>query len=94
VDQIFAAIGDAQDLSKGLSSFSAHIAALKAILEEAKPGSLILIDEMASDTDPREGSALGISVLEELLARGALVVAGDVRGGPVAHGDARVREPR
>ena len=74
VGKLFTAVGDAQDLSQGLSTFTAHLAALGRILAGAGAGSLALIDEMAADTDPREGAALAVSVLEELLNRGALVV--------------------
>jgi DNA mismatch repair protein MutS2 len=68
---VHSAVGDAQDLGQGLSTFSAHLAELKRIAEAAGPGSLVLIDEIAADTDPREGAALAIAFLEELLHRGA-----------------------
>jgi DNA mismatch repair protein MutS2 len=68
---VYSAIGDAQDLGRDLSTFSAHITALRDILARASPGSLVLIDEMAADTDPREGAAIAIAILEELLAREA-----------------------
>jgi DNA mismatch repair protein MutS2 len=68
---VHSAVGDAQDLGQGLSTFSAHVAELKRIGEAAGPGSLVLIDEIAADTDPREGAALAIAFLEELLQRGA-----------------------
>jgi DNA mismatch repair protein MutS2 len=68
---VHSAVGDAQDLGQGLSTFSAHLAELKRIGEAAGPGSLVLIDEIAADTDPREGAALAIAFLEELLHRGA-----------------------
>jgi DNA mismatch repair protein MutS2 len=71
---IHSAVGDAQDLSQGLSTFSAHVLALKGILDAAGPGSLALIDEIAADTDPREGAALATSVLQELLDKGARVL--------------------
>jgi DNA mismatch repair protein MutS2 len=67
---IHSAIGDAQDLAQDLSTFSAHVRELRRITESAGPGSLVLIDEIAADTDPREGAALAIAVLEELLGRG------------------------
>ncbi len=68
---VHSAVGDAQDLGAGLSTFSAHLTELKRIAEAAGPGSLVLIDEIAADTDPREGAALAIALLEELLRRGA-----------------------
>ncbi|HMK72008.1 MAG TPA: endonuclease MutS2, partial [Myxococcaceae bacterium] len=69
--QVHSTVGDAQDLAQGLSTFGAHVAELKRIGEAAGPGSLVLIDEIAADTDPREGAALAIAFLEELLDRGA-----------------------
>ena len=68
---VHSAVGDAQDLRQGLSTFSAHLAELRRIGEAAGQGSLVLIDEIAADTDPREGAALAIAFLEELLERGA-----------------------
>lgn len=71
---IHSAVGDAQDLSRGLSTFSAHILELRSIVLEAEPGGLVLIDEIAADTDPREGAAIAVAVLEDLLTRGAVVL--------------------
>jgi DNA mismatch repair protein MutS2 len=71
---IHAAVGDAQDLSRGLSTFSAHVLQLRDIDAVAERGSLVLIDEIAADTDPREGAALAIAVLEDLMERGATVL--------------------
>ena len=71
---IHSAIGDAQDLEQGLSTFSAHVAVLRDILQTAGPGSLVLIDEIAADTDPKEGAAIAVAVLEELLSKGAVVL--------------------
>ncbi len=73
-DSVQAAIGDQQDLQAGLSTFSAHVTTLKAITETARTGSLVLIDEIAADTDPREGAAIAIAVLENLLTRGVTVL--------------------
>jgi DNA mismatch repair protein MutS2 len=67
-------VGDAQDLSQGLSTFSAHVVMLRDIAAQADKGSLVLIDEIAADTDPREGAAIAIAVLEELLEKGAAVL--------------------
>jgi DNA mismatch repair protein MutS2 len=67
-------MGDAQDLSHDLSTFSAHVEKLRDAAGAAGPGSLVLIDEIAADTDPREGAALAISVLEDLISRGATVL--------------------
>ena len=68
---IHAAIGDAQDLAQGLSTFSAHVLQIREIDAVAERGSLVLIDEIAADTDPREGAAIAIAVLEDLIERGA-----------------------
>jgi DNA mismatch repair protein MutS2 len=71
---VHSAVGDAQDISQDLSTFSAHVQELKRILESSGPGGLALIDEIAADTDPREGAALAIAVLEELIGRGVRVL--------------------
>jgi DNA mismatch repair protein MutS2 len=68
---VHSAVGDAQDLGQGLSTFSAHLAELKRIGEAAGADSLVLIDEIAADTDPREGAALATAFLEALLDKGA-----------------------
>jgi DNA mismatch repair protein MutS2 len=73
-EAVSSAVGDAQDLSAGLSTFSAHVTLLKEIVGSAGKGSLVLIDEIAADTDPREGAAIAIAVLEELIVKGALVL--------------------
>ncbi|MBL8957840.1 MAG: Smr/MutS family protein [Myxococcaceae bacterium] len=73
-DAVHSSIGDAQSLKEGLSTFSAHVAALRDIVASAKRGSLVLVDEIAADTDPREGAAIAIAVLEDLIQRGALVL--------------------
>lgn len=70
----FADIGDEQSIAQSLSTFSAHLANLKRIVEGADHRSLVLIDEMGTGTDPSEGAALARAVLEELVARGALSV--------------------
>lgn len=71
---VHSAVGDAQDLAQDLSTFSAHVRELRRILEGAGPGALALIDEIAADTDPREGAALAIAVLEDLIGRGVRVL--------------------
>ncbi|NGZ74910.1 endonuclease MutS2 [Saccharibacillus alkalitolerans] len=71
---IEADIGDGQSIQQALSTFSAHIRRVKSILETADRRTLVLIDEMASGTDPGEGVGLSIAVLEELHRRGACVV--------------------
>ena len=71
---VYTAIGDEGDLSRDLSTFTAHLSALKWILEAAGPGTLALIDEIAADTDPREGAAIAVAALEKLVAAGAQVL--------------------
>ncbi|MFE6078367.1 DNA mismatch repair protein MutS [Paenibacillus sp. NPDC057886] len=68
-------IGDGQSLEQALSTFSAHIRNMIGILDQADSSTLVLIDEMASGTDPGEGVGLSIAMLEELHSRGATVIA-------------------
>ena len=70
---IFAEIGDEQDLRAHLSTFSARIQRLAAILGLADHRSLVLLDELGTGTDPAEGAALGLAVLDGLRSRSALV---------------------
>ncbi|MBS2020946.1 MAG: Smr/MutS family protein [Deltaproteobacteria bacterium] len=71
---VLTAIHDEGDLSRGLSTFTAHLAALTRTLAAAGPGALIVIDEMAADTDPREGAAIARATLEALVDAGAQVL--------------------
>ncbi len=66
-------IGDAQDMSRDLSTFTAHLSRLAEILDQVGGGWLVLIDEIAADTDPTEGAALAVAVLERLVERHAQV---------------------
>jgi DNA mismatch repair protein MutS2 len=68
-------VGDDQNLTKSLSTFSAHVRNLASILDETRPGALVLLDELAGGTDPREGEALAAGVLDSLAARGGAVMA-------------------
>ncbi|RJE90188.1 DNA mismatch repair protein MutS [Paenibacillus sp. 1011MAR3C5] len=70
---VLADVGDGQSLEQSLSTFSSHIAVLKEMFDVADTRSLLLLDEMAAGTDPSEGIALSIAVLEMLLERGSLV---------------------
>jgi DNA mismatch repair protein MutS2 len=71
---VVAVIGDQQTVEGDLSSFSAHLQALRSLLEHAGPHQLVLLDEIASGTDPSQGSALAQAVLEHLAERGPRVV--------------------
>ena len=71
---IDAAIGDRQSISSNLSTFAAHMQAVVGILRRARPGVLVLIDEIAADTDPTQGQALAQSILESLAEKSAHVV--------------------
>ena len=72
--RFFADIGDEQSVERDLSTFAAHLANLKDILARADETALVLIDEMGTGTDPDEGAALSVAVLEALEERGARVV--------------------
>ena len=72
---MFADIGDRQSIAESLSTFSAHTRALREILAEAGPGSLILLDEIGSGTDPAEGGALAAATLRSLTRRRAVTLA-------------------
>jgi len=74
---VFADIGDRQSIAASLSTFSAHVAALRDILERdgAGAGALVLLDEIGSGTDPAEGGALATAVLQTLTRRRAVTLA-------------------
>lgn len=74
-DGFFADIGDRQSISASLSTFSAHVAMLRRVLDLAGAGSLVLLDEVGSGTDPAEGAALAAAVLVALTRRGTLTLA-------------------
>ncbi|MFO0725539.1 MAG: Smr/MutS family protein [Myxococcota bacterium] len=73
-ERIEAAIGDDQSIATNLSTFAAHMRQIMMILDRASPGTLVLLDEIAADTDPLQGQALAQAVLEALADRGAHVV--------------------
>ena len=74
-DRILADIGDEQSITADLSTFSAHVLNLRAMLEVAGPGSLVLADEMGTGTAPEEGAALAVALLDAFRARGGLTLA-------------------
>ncbi len=73
-DGIFADIGDDQSLEKSLSTFSAHMENVSYIVKHATERSLVLLDEIGSGTDPAEGIAIAMAVLDTLLARQSIVL--------------------
>jgi DNA mismatch repair protein MutS2 len=73
--EVLADIGDGQNIADSLSTFSAHIANIIKIVGRCGPGSLVLLDEIGTGTDPAEGAALAIAILEHLYEKGALTVA-------------------
>ncbi len=62
-------IGDEQSLQQSLSTFSSHMSRLMTMIKHARPGTLMLIDELGAGTDPEEGAALGRAIVAELLSR-------------------------
>ena len=73
-DEVLADIGDPQSIEMSLSTFSGHVSNLIAILRAATPRSLVLVDELASGTDPAEGSALAQALLTRLARQARLTV--------------------
>ena len=72
---VFADIGDEQSVAQSLSTFSGHLRRITTIVDEAGPGTLVLLDELGAGTDPTEGSALAQALLDHFIRAGAIVAA-------------------
>ena len=75
VDRVLVDIGDEQSIAADLSTFSAHMLNVRAMLEAATPRSLVLVDELGTGTAPEEGAALAVALLDEFRERGCLTLA-------------------
>ncbi len=74
-EQVLADIGDYQSIEQSLSTFSAHVSHIREMILDVTPDSLVLLDEIGSATDPEEGGALGVAVIDHFRASGAFTLA-------------------
>ena len=72
--QVMPDIGDHQSIAANLSTFTSHISNIRTICDELDPPTLVLLDEVGTGTDPEEGSALGVAIVDYLRERGAHVI--------------------
>ncbi len=72
--EVFTDIGDRQSIAENLSTFSSHLVNIREILESVSAPALVLMDELGTGTDPEEGSALGVAIVERLRSKGVLAV--------------------
>lgn len=90
-DNIFIDIGDNQSIENSLSTFSSHVKNLSDIIKKSNKATLLLFDEIGSGTEPNEGAALAISILEELYHKGGIIIAsthyGEIKNFGVSHPD-------
>jgi DNA mismatch repair protein MutS2 len=75
LDDVLADIGDQQSIEESLSSFSGHLLHIKQMVAQVTPDSLVLLDELGRATDPEEGGALGVAMLDEFRKSGAFCLA-------------------
>jgi DNA mismatch repair protein MutS2 len=73
--RVYADIGDEQSIAADLSTFSAHLATIVEMTRDLAPPALVLLDEVGAGTDPTEGGALGVAIVDHFRRRGAMVVA-------------------
>src|SRR5580693_4284820 len=74
-EQVLADIGDYQSIQENLSTFSAHVSNIREMALDVTPDSLVLLDELGAATDPEEGGALGVAIVEHFRAAGAYTLA-------------------
>lgn len=74
VPGLYVDIGDKQSIEEDLSTFSSHIAAMKQILTQVRKGSLVLLDELGTATDPDQGAALGMAIIDHFIRKECFVI--------------------